>query len=42
MILEHNYPATNLELIVFVIPVFTYKTGGNLEIIEKYGGLIVE
>ena len=37
-----NYPTVNIEAISCGTPVLTYKTGGSPEIIEKYGGIVVE
>lgn len=37
-----NYPTVNLESMACGTPVLTYKTGGSPEIIEKYGGWVVE
>lgn len=37
-----NYPTVNIEAMACGTPVLTYRTGGSPEIIEKYGGIIVE
>ncbi len=37
-----NYPTVNIESMACGTPVLTYKTGGSPEIIEKYGGWVVE
>lgn len=37
-----NYPTVNIEAMSCGTPVLTYKTGGSPEIVEKYGGIIVE
>lgn len=37
-----NYPTVNLESIACGTPVLTYRTGGSPEIIDEYGGIIVE
>ena len=37
-----NYPTVNIEAMACGTPVLTYKTGGSPEIIEKYGGYIIE
>lgn len=37
-----NYPTVNIESMACGTPVLTYKTGGSPEIIEKYGGIIVD
>ena len=37
-----NYPTVNLESIACGTPVLTYRTGGSPEIIEEYGGIIVD
>lgn len=37
-----NYPTVNIEAMACGTPVLTYRTGGSPEIVEKYGGIIVE
>lgn len=37
-----NYPTVNIEAMSCGTPVLTYKTGGSPEIVEKYGGIVVE
>lgn len=37
-----NYPTVNIEAMACGTPVLTYKTGGSPEIVEKYGGVVVE
>lgn len=37
-----NYPTVNIEAMSCGTPVLTYKTGGSSEIVEKYGGIVVE
>lgn len=37
-----NYPTVNIEAMSCGTPVLTYKTGGSPEIVEEYGGIIVE
>lgn len=37
-----NYPTVNIEAMACGTPVLTYNTGGSPEIIEKYGGIVVE
>lgn len=37
-----NYPTVNIEAMSCGTSVLTYKTGGSPEIVEKYGGIVVE
>lgn len=37
-----NYPTVNIEAMSCGTPVLTYKTGGSPEMVEKYGGIVVE
>ena len=37
-----NYPTVNIEAMSCGTSVLTYQTGGSPEIIEKYGGLVVQ
>ena len=37
-----NYPTVNIEAMSCGTPVLTYKTGGSPEIVEEYGGIVVE
>lgn len=37
-----NYPTVNIEAMACGTPVLTYRSGGSPEIVEKYGGVIVE
>jgi glycosyltransferase involved in cell wall biosynthesis len=37
-----NYPTVNLEALACGTPVLTYKTGGSPEIVQDYGGVVVE
>lgn len=39
---EDNFPTTNLEALACGIPVITYNTGGSIEAIDDYTGVIVE
>lgn len=37
-----NYPTVNIESLACGTPILTYKTGGSPEIVEDYGGTVVE
>ena len=37
-----NFPTVNIEAISCGTPILTYKTGGSPEIVDKYGGIIIE
>lgn len=37
-----NYPTVNIEAMACGTPVLTYKTGGSPEIVERYGGIVIE
>ena len=37
-----NYPTVNIEAMACGTPVLTYRTGGSPEIVEDYGGIVVE
>lgn len=37
-----NYPTVNVEALACGTPVLTYNTGGSPEIVQKYGGVVVE
>ena len=39
---EDNFPTTNLEALACGTPVITYRTGGSIEAIDEYTGIIVE
>lgn len=39
---EDNFPTTNIEALASGTPVITYRTGGSVEAIDKYTGVVVE
>lgn len=39
---EDNFPTTNLEALACGTPVITYRTGGSVEAVDEYAGMVVE
>ena len=40
--LEDNFPTTNLESLACGTPIITFNTGGSIESVDEYSGIVVE